>query len=376
MANKNSGTQERTILIPDIDAVKEKNLFQLNGLGQRGCRFIILTADATGRSSEVVGSSNNVELRICPRRWRRSWYVLSLIRILFTTKIDLAEVYPDYPLQLMLGVLIKCARIPIVIVARGAEHQYVTGRMARLRSLAFRLTYFLADYVIYKELYMEDMLVKMGKKKRTFLSNAVSIPVSVNQHDPDKCHFIFLNSIKYFRHPEVALKAFLRICREYKLTSQSKIRFSIIGFRGESVSGELAQKEANLRSLVTEKDVPIELHPWTNNPRQWLADADVFLLPADIVFLNYSLLEAMARGIPVIVQETFGSDMIVSHGHDGFILPLDEKKWEDHMRRCIEDSQMRKEMGRAAREKIIKNFSVEEYAEKYDSIYRRILSKN
>lgn len=362
-----------TVLAPCIDAIKEKNLYQFKGLGNYGYRFIILTSDSTGYSRGVIGSIDWIKLYICPLRWKRLWYIFKLIKILLLTHIDVVEIYPDHPLELILTALVKLARIPIIIIARGAEYEYVENRMSKVRRLAFRLTYAFADCVIYKELYMKDMLLKMRKKNIYMLSNAVNVPSLINQHRCEKCHFLFLNTIKIFRHPEVVLRAFLNICQTLNLTFSSNIRLSIVGLKGKGVSGEEAQKELTLLELINGRDVPVKLYPWTNQPAQFLDNADVFLLPADVVFLNYSLLEAMARGIPSIVQESQGSELIVTHGVDGYILPLDEKGWEDYMLKMINDPILRKTLGLAAREKVERQFSLEAYLRKYDGIYREIL---
>jgi glycosyltransferase involved in cell wall biosynthesis len=176
------------------------------------------------------------------------------------------------------------------------------------------------------------------------------------------------------RYPEIALDAFLDICRELNLTGNSNIRFNIVGFLGDKAPKAVANKEAKLRAKVANKDVPIELHQWTIDPKKWLEDADVFLLPADVVFLNYSLLEAMSLGVPPIVQESNGSELIVMDGVDGYILPPEKHKWKECMLRLIKDEDLRKKMGEAARQKVSKMYSIDEYLEKYDRIYRSVLS--
>ena len=287
----------------------------------------------------------------------------------------MAEIYPFSYGQLILALIVRLAGIPIVLIARGEEYYYLSGEMPLRRRFPFRLTYWLADYVIYKEPYMERFLRNIKEKKRTWmLPNAIEVPDGTNQHRSSKCQFLFLNSLVSMRYPEIALDAFLDICQELNLTSNSNIRFNIVGFLGDRAPKVVADKEAKLREKVTNKDVPIELHQWTTEPKKWLEDADVFLLPADVVFLNYSLLEAMSMGVPPIVQESDGSELIVTDGVDGYILPLEKQKWKECMLRLIQDADLRKQMGEAARLKVKDGFSVDFYLEKYDRIYRSVLS--
>jgi glycosyltransferase involved in cell wall biosynthesis len=205
------------------------------------------------------------------------------------------------------------------------------------------------------------------------LPNAIEVPNEANPHGVSKCHFLFLNSLVSVRYPEIALDAFLDICQELNLKGNSNIRLSIVGFLGDKAPRVVADKEAKLRATVANKDVPIELHQWTTEPKKWLEDADVFLLPADVVFLNYSLLEAMSLGVPPIVQESNGSELIVTDGVDGYILPPEKQKWKECMLRLIQDKDLRKKMGEAARLRVKNGFSVDSYLEKYDRIYRSVL---
>jgi len=272
-----------------------------------------------------------------------------------------------------MAILLKLKRIPIIVVARGSEYYYMKKLLPLRDRIAFRLTYYLADLIIYKELYMKDLLLQFRAKNYRMLPNAVDIPVHINSHYKEKCYFLYLNSIKEFRYPEIPLKAFLSICRDLCLTRNSNIRLLIVGLRDEKVLAIEREKEKYIKHLLFNKDLPVELHKWTDEPEEYLNVADVFLLPADIVFLNYTLLEAMARGIPAIVQETKGSELIITHGVDGYILSSDPNEWKKYMLKLIYDVELRRQLGMAARQKVIKKYSTNTYAYKYDKIYKEVL---
>jgi glycosyltransferase involved in cell wall biosynthesis len=57
---------------------------------------------------------------------------------------------------------------------------------------------------------------------------------------------------------------------------------------------------------------------------------------------------------------------------DGYILPPEVHRWKECMLRLIEDVDLRKKMGDAARLKVKNGFSVDGYLEKYDRIYRSV----
>jgi glycosyltransferase involved in cell wall biosynthesis len=365
-----------TVLIAGIDTIRRKNLYQLQGLGDYGYRFIVIAVDPDGDSRDIVDGLENVEIFTFPNRWSRPLMAFRLLKVLISKEIKVAEIYPFSYGQLILALIVKLARIPIVLIARGEEYNYLSKQMLLMRRLPFWLTYWLGDYVIYKAPYMETMLqISKGKKSGWMLPNAVKLPDRANTHRSDKCHFLFLNSLAPTRYPEIALNAFLELCQQMKLTSRSNIRMNIVGFLGDKAPGAVADKEDRIRIKIANKDVPIELHQWTTEPNIWFDDADVFLLPADVVFPNYSLLEAMSLGVPPIVQESNGSELIVTDGVDGYILPPEKYKWKECMLRLIEDVDLRKKMGEAARLKVTDMYSIDGYLKKYDKIYSSVLGR-
>lgn len=363
-----------TVLVLPIDTIKRKNLYQLTGLQKYGYRFIVLTTDSLGDSQQIV-AGKNIEVICTSRRFPRTSVVFQTLRILCSRKIEIAEVYPGNWITLLITILLKIARLPVILIARGAEYPYVLGTMPKLQRIAFRQTYRLADFVLYKESYMEKMLDDMKIKERKFLHNAVEVPAETKTVSKDGCRFLFMNSIKPFRHPDFAIEAFLNICKKFNLQKDSNIRLDIVGLQGIR-SSNTQKKEQDLAAMIDGLDVPIELHPWAENPHVWLEKSDVFLLPADVVFLNYTLLDAMAFGLPVIIQDTDLSDQIISDGESGFILNLSIKSWTDCMERLIEDKSLRIKLGTNARERVKETFSTDSYLQKYLDVYKTVLEQS
>ena len=111
-----------------------------------------------------------------------------------------------------------------------------------------------------------------------------------------------------------------------------------------------------------------------------LEDMDTFYRGID-VFVNtswhegipMSVLEAMARGVPVVVPDVGGFPEIVDDGVDGFLLP--EHAPELYAAKCLDlmtDPRKRESMAHAARRKIEERFSIARMAEDYNRLYRSI----
>ena len=83
-----------TVLIAGIDTIRQKNVYQLEGLRDYGYRFIIITVDPDGNSRDHVKGLDNVEIFTFPNRWSRPLMALALLKIILRNDIKLFEVYP------------------------------------------------------------------------------------------------------------------------------------------------------------------------------------------------------------------------------------------------------------------------------------------
>lgn len=89
--------------------------------------------------------------------------------------------------------------------------------------------------------------------------------------------------------------------------------------------------------------------------------AEVFVLPTLFDGMGMVVLEAMACCVPVIVTDR-GADQVVRDGVDGFVIPAnDSAAIADRLQRLYEDSELRKSMGRNARQHA-ENYSWDAYS--------------
>ncbi|HIF06165.1 MAG TPA: glycosyltransferase [Gemmatimonadetes bacterium] len=102
---------------------------------------------------------------------------------------------------------------------------------------------------------------------------------------------------------------------------------------------------------------------FTRNVARHYAEADVFVSPSAADLHPYTVLEAMASGIPVIVSNQCGISAAVDHGRNGFVYPHDDcEALAGHIRWCQDNPIELRKMGLAAREKA-RNFDQENFAE-------------
>jgi len=101
--------------------------------------------------------------------------------------------------------------------------------------------------------------------------------------------------------------------------------------------------------------------------------ADVFVAPS--VWdepLGLVILEAMAAKTPVIATRKGGIPLAVKNGVNGFLIrPKNSNQITEACNKLLENDELRKKMGDAARETVEKKFTWKKIAQKYLRIYRK-----
>lgn len=115
-------------------------------------------------------------------------------------------------------------------------------------------------------------------------------------------------------------------------------------------------------------------------------DADIYLHLARMETFGYSVLEAMARALPVIGTGINAIPEMVRHGETGFVigtsgLDINAPQWRAHVadqgahfvRRLVDDPQLRVRLGETGRARVEHAFSVEYRRTVLDRLYRAAL---
>ena len=90
-----------------------------------------------------------------------------------------------------------------------------------------------------------------------------------------------------------------------------------------------------------------------------------------------SLIEAAAIGRPIVTCNSIGCKDVVDDGVNGFLVPIkDSQALADKLRILIEDKDLRIRMGKAAREKAEREFSLNKVVQKHLEIYRKLIIEN
>jgi glycosyltransferase involved in cell wall biosynthesis len=115
----------------------------------------------------------------------------------------------------------------------------------------------------------------------------------------------------------------------------------------------------NLSLLGAVRDVP-----------SLLARAGLFVLPSRSEGVSLSLLEAMARGLPVAATQVGGTPEVVEDGVTGLLVPReDPRALADTLLRLSAETELARRMGAAGRERVVRLFDIRRMVAEYEAFY-------
>jgi N-acetyl-alpha-D-glucosaminyl L-malate synthase BshA len=108
----------------------------------------------------------------------------------------------------------------------------------------------------------------------------------------------------------------------------------------------------------------------------YLSAADVLLLPSEQESFGLAALEAMACEVPVIASRVGGVPEVVTDGETGFLSDVgDVEKMAENAARLLTDAELRREMGRRARESALARYRTDIVIPQYLEFYEQVLRK-
>lgn len=157
------------------------------------------------------------------------------------------------------------------------------------------------------------------------------------------------------------------------LAERALVKFSVDAI-GEW--GNEATKRKCL-SVKEEYKLPITIHP-SKGPGekfQYLANADIFVFPPrDPEGHPWSIVEAMAAGLPIISTDKGAITESVIDGVNGFIVePNNPEQIAGKLELLIKDEALRKKMGEAGRSLYLANFTEAKMVEKLTHVFNKVM---
>jgi|Deesub1362B_J571_1020462.scaffolds.fasta_scaffold00760_5 glycosyltransferase involved in cell wall biosynthesis len=111
-----------------------------------------------------------------------------------------------------------------------------------------------------------------------------------------------------------------------------------------------------------------------NDIPQILAASDIFVLSSRWEGLPYTIIEAMMAGLPVVASRVGGVPELVEDGVTGFLVPpKDPQALAEALQKLLDDPEMRYHMGKAGREKALREFTLDRMLWEIERVYKSVL---
>jgi starch synthase len=239
------------------------------------------------------------------------------------------------------------------------------------RFFLFALYYFtqglpilrLSDKILPHTSLEKRMLCQLGAKK----SNIEIIPsiIETEKFKPKESKkddiVLFASHLIPTKGPDIAL----RIAKE--ILAERKIKFVFIGIG--AMEKKLKREARNYGDrIIFLKNLPL------NELIEWYSRASVLILPSYYEAFSRVLAEAMSCGTPVVATKVGGIPEVVDDGKTGFLVKYGNwTSFKDRINQLLDDPGLRNRMGRAGRDKVIKNFSTNVVIRKLEGIYKELV---
>lgn len=351
---------------------------------ERGIETHYFVDDRSGITREVA-KTQPMRVHYGPppsRGWRSLLAYWAAFRRCFDeVRPDVLEVYTSVNFQVILPMMLYAAArgVPRVAVCRGELYPPVLAAFDPLSRRLLLRALRSCQLIVYKEVYMDELLERFCRRvPRLFWNNAIPVGPEPSYQRREN-EVLFLNFFKEWRNLDLVIRA-APLVRE----RVPDVRFRLVGGtdRLESTGAFYAglnEYERGLRELISRVGAEgyVEVLPFTSEVRPYYDAAKVYLLPADLVFCNYALLEAMERGVPAIVSADRDPDArrIVRDGVNGRVVALDEHALAGAIVEMLGDEERRMEMGRQARRTVVESFNLRAWVDALADAYAGLASR-
>jgi glycosyltransferase involved in cell wall biosynthesis len=189
----------------------------------------------------------------------------------------------------------------------------------------------------------------------------------VSSRSPDELLVVTVGNIRRVKGHDILIRAAAAVVQRFP-----KVRFSIAG---EVLEGDYFEEIQNLI-----RDLGLSAHfQFAGNVtdlQQYLAAADLFVLPSRSEGFSNALVEAMAAGLPIVATDVGGNSEAIQTGVNGFLVPSENpERLAEAMIALISNPTQARSLGLCGRELATKRFTTEAMMHKTIEIYRTLLDR-
>jgi glycosyltransferase involved in cell wall biosynthesis len=272
----------------------------------------------------------------------------------------------------------RLAGTPVALASIRDTGDHLTPLQRRLQRVVCRV----ADGILVNAEAVRERLVTEGYNPRSIsvIHNGIAAAPPDAQPSPDVRGALglppgarvitLLSRLTRLKGAEYFLEAAALIARRFE-----DVRFLVVG-DGPPVAGTNYRTTLEHYAAllgITDRVVFTGLRA---DVRLLLRESTVSVLPSLSEGLSNVLLESMAAGIPVVATRVGGNPEAVEDGVSGILVPSrDALALAAALERLLDDPELAARMGRAGRERVAGQFSVEQMVRRTEDVYAQFLGR-
>lgn len=346
-----------------IDRIAPKNILQVKTIQK-----LQLQADffVTEFNNTILGtlSESNSQMLLNNNFLKRLDQIYNYLKK-NKKEIHHLEIYPAGRFAFIYMLLGFVFNQKIICVERGDIQYYEKRFYGRWTRFSMWMCYKFSTIIWYREYYMKDLLKTITTKKLFFLHNAIepqddSKTEWLHSKEKKDIDFLWLNRVIEERRSDW----YISVLKKNELNNTNNYLIGMVDKTLHIPNQQFVRKN---------KPANLTILNYTREPNKYYRRSKFFVLPADIVFANNSLLEAMSYGVVPIISDKPGSYQIVEDGENGFVFQHNEQAFQETVLKAIDLNETEyNRLSIAARKKIIRDFSPQKYFDGLKEMYSSI----
>lgn len=309
--------------------------------------------------------------------------------------IDLARLFRSYRFELIHSVTPKAgllamaaglfSGIPVRMHTFTGQVWATSSGLSRValksmdRLLAFFATHILVDSFSQKDFLIKEGVVS-GEKARVLLSGSIS-GVDTTRFRPDPFARDSVRNKHGIKEAELLLLFIGRLNRDKGVLDLADAFSEVCRHRSDVHLIVAGPDEENMKPAMLaacgEHAGKMHFVDFTHKPEQYMAAADIFCLPSYREGFGSVIIEAAAAGIPSIGTKIYGIIDAIEDGVTGLLVKTGEvKELSEKILKLLEDRSLRQKLGINARNRAVRDFSMEKVTTALLNYYDLLLHSN
>ena len=341
----------------------DKNGYQAQVYGRHGERIRYLVTDVTGQT-EHFRLKYDADVKIVPEnKLGRLWH--TLVELL-TYRPHNVELYLTGYMALPYALLAKITGRNLIVILRGLE--FKSHRTTWYYALVLKMS----DLIIAKEFYLNEgaIRLKLGYKTHMLHNCVPDVSGIMSPYAGRTIDLLFLNTPRRMRHVLFLVDVIAKLLERNPGLKVTIAGFGVLDEKYNSIELDYQCEVLHKIEALGLKD-KIELKGFVRNAPELMSASKVFILPADVIYCNYALLEAMSCGCVPVVADGEGARLVVEDGVGGFVRPLSVPAFVDAVESFLQP-EMWERYSQNARRKIDEEYSIESWYAGISSIRNQI----